>query len=491
MVEINSTWGLFRPAKFPESVGVEFASGSLRLAIVKAIPSGKEVVALVEKNIQSLSEEDTVLFISQFLSKHNAKSSRAIYIVPSEMVITKNIELPSRDPKEIQDIVNLQASRHTPYGREEITVDFINLGLTSKNYTKIMLVIVNREVVRRNFEILKHSGIEPEKISFSSEAMAQALSQALKHQKDPVPYALIHVDTAFTVCNVFLADTVIFIRSIPLGIQQLTIERERQKERLLEEIRQSLEVYRSENIDAFPSRLIITGALAEVQDLAPLLSDALRIPCENLSYANCFSFDPSARAVAESAKLSSFLGVISAAVNLDAVRINLVPEEAKLKRVFQERSRELIYSGFLLLLVFIFGCGLLLSRIYFKGAYLQKLNARFQTLHEQAQVLETDFERIRLIRQHLMGRGLSLRVIGEFYRLLPEQTLVTELNFDKAKEFRFKGKADNRPTILAFVDDLNKSGVVSDAKTRSMKVQTVDGKEVVEFEIVATFSEEE
>src|SRR3972149_3451470 len=48
-----------------------------------------------------------------------------VCVVPSKLLITKNVDMPSRDRKEIDKIVDLQAGRFTPYSRNEIVIDYL------------------------------------------------------------------------------------------------------------------------------------------------------------------------------------------------------------------------------------------------------------------------------------------------------------------------------------------------------------------------------
>lgn len=491
MRDLTNTLGSFMGAKSGEIVSVEFSGSHIRLCLAKVSSGRKEIVALIEKEVQSLKEEDSIIFIQQTLAKYGVKNPRTIYVIPSELIITKNIELPSRDPNEIKDIVNLQASRHTPYGREEITIDYLTVGITPQNYTKVLLVIVNRDVVRRNFEILRKAGIEPEKISFFSETIACCLNFCFKLDKEQVPVCLIHVDTAFTVCNIVLGSQIIFVRSIPIGVQHLTVEREIQEARFVEEIKQSLEIYRNENIDNLPSRVLISGAIEGIKEVGPLVNEALKIPTEVVSYAPCFSLSQEATASYLAAKISSYLGVLSAAVSFDAVKINLVPEEAKLKRLFEERSKELIRTVSLLFSFIALVCLILLGKIYTNSVYLQKLNKRFEDLHQQAGVIEKDFTRIKLIRNYFSQKGMALEVLDEFYKLLPKKVKVSEVNFDKGKTFRFRGTAFSAAEILSFAQELNKSSYFREAKTRDISKRKEGDSEVADFEIIAAFKNKE
>ncbi|MCX7661287.1 MAG: hypothetical protein N2Z79_01215, partial [Candidatus Omnitrophica bacterium] len=123
-------------------VAIDLYANTLKLLHLKNYPDRREIKNLKIQNIASLPDEDIFKIIDNFLLETQAKKPYIIGVIPSYLVITKNIEIPSIDPKEIREIVNLQAARHTPYSHEEIAVDFINLGSFKRNYTQIILLIV-------------------------------------------------------------------------------------------------------------------------------------------------------------------------------------------------------------------------------------------------------------------------------------------------------------------------------------------------------------
>ena len=492
MSELNKVFGSLIGGKSHDVVGIEFNGGNLRLSIIKALPSRKEVVVLLDKDIQNQQKAETAQLIRQVIFNSKVKNPRTICVIPSSLIITKNVELPSQDPREIEDIVNLQASRHTPYGREGIVVDYINMGVNQKNYTKILLVIVNRDVARDNFEILKKAGIEPDKISFTSESVGVSLTKILKLEKEQVPVGIIHIDSVSTDFNVLLKGKIIFSRSIPIGVQNLESERQQQWSRFIEEIRKSLEVYKNEDVGVAPERLIVCGIPDAALELSPFLSEALKIPAEALNYQERFSFASDLQQILKSSKSSSFLGVIGAAFGYDDIAINLIPEEAKLKRTFEQRSREMMKTGALLLSIFILSCTWLLSTIYFKDIYLAKINKRFEQIHKEAEIIEKDLSRVKLINEYISLRGQSVEVLGEFYVVLPDEIKVIEIMFDREKVFAFKikGTSSSMGAIWSLVESLNGSAYFKEAKTRYTSKRKEGKEDLNDFEIEARLSKE-
>ena len=149
---------------------------SLTIASATSL-SKKEISGIFSKNINSLNDDEISKIIKQGFTELKIKNPKIICVITSQLAITKNIEIPSTDPQEIKEIINLQAGRHTPYAREEIIIDHINIGTYKNSYTKILLVIVARAAVKRHYEILAKIGLKPEKVFLPLRRLAWLLQR--------------------------------------------------------------------------------------------------------------------------------------------------------------------------------------------------------------------------------------------------------------------------------------------------------------------------
>ncbi len=206
-----------------EVIYVNLSSDNLKFAYARITPKKKEIINLSSYNIQGLPDEDISKIVKTYLTSLKLKEPEVINIISAHSTITKNIEIPSQDSKEIEDIIKLQASRHTPYSREEIIIGYINIGTYRKHYTKILLIIVTLSLVRRQIEILEKANLKVENIYFAPELMSQISPKIFKQGiTDSSLFALVHVDMNFSDFIVTSKGKLIFTRSIPVGVQQLT-----------------------------------------------------------------------------------------------------------------------------------------------------------------------------------------------------------------------------------------------------------------------------
>jgi len=473
-----------------EFIGVDFNSNTLKLAYLRPFYNKMEVSRLLTWNINGAGDADISKLLRGAFVDLKLKNPHVINIVPSNLVITKNIEIPSNDPDEIREIINLQAGRHTPYSREEIVVDYVNIGTYKNNYTKILLVIVTRGIIKRQFEILTKTGVRLEKIFFAPEGLAWFASKVMKMETRNSPRSMVHVDELVTDFTVIFDDKPVFIRSVPIGAQHLISERERYEPRFVEELKRSLEAYQNENIEKTPDMMVLSGAIDEIKNLDAALNNGLHIPVKAESYFKHLSLSAEVIKNMSLVKHVSFLSVIASIIGREEINVDLMPEEAKLSKSVEERGRDLIKTGIFVLTLFVLMCFVLISNIYFKGSYLDKLSGKEDEFNKEALALEKDFKEAGLIRKYLSGRGYSLEVLNELYALISMDTQIDDIKFDEQGRFSIRGTANTMSAVFSFVDRMEKSRYFKDVKTKYTTKRKEGTKDVTDFEILAGLEKE-
>ena len=468
-----------------ELVGIELRSQYLTVAHARASISKREVVNLLKRDINNSSDDDISRIISSSVKELKAKDPYIINVIPSHLSITKNIEIPSTDAREIKEIINLQAGRHTPYSREEIIIGYIEIGTYKNSYTKILLVIVARNIVKRHYEILDKAGLKLESVLFAPEGLAWSASKLFKLETQDAPLSLIHIDEAFTDFTVIFRNKPIFIRSISIGAKALAAERERYQPNFIEELKKSLEAYQNEDIEKSPWLIILSGAVEEIKNMESALSDALRFPVRIMPYYINSSVSGEAFKAASVEKQMSFLNVLTPLLAWGELKVDLTPEEIKLRKALEERGKDLIKTGVFVLTTIVLFFFILLSKIYFKSAYLKNLSARYKSLGEEAMELEKDFTKVSQIRRYLESRGVTLEVLAELHRIIPDNLELEDIRLEDQGKFSVKGTADSMSTVFSFVDAMEKSKYFKDAKTKHTTKRKEGTIDVTDFEITS------
>ncbi|MDD5255517.1 MAG: pilus assembly protein PilM, partial [Candidatus Omnitrophica bacterium] len=404
----------------------------------------------------------------------------------SGVVITKNIEVPSTDPQEIRDIINLQSGRHTPYSRDEIIIDYIDIGTYRQSYTKILLIIVARHIIKRHYEILERAGIKLERVLFAPEGLSNFAARILRAGTDAPPVCIVHIDEGSSDFVVSHKGKPVFVRSIPIGAWNLSEEGLVYRGRFLDEIKRSLEIYQSENIERLPSQAIVTGATESLSDLETTLSSGLQIPAKLVSYFEAFSFSEKILQGGRLSKHASFLEILAPMAAAPQLKLDLIPEEVRLRREVEERGKELIKTGVLVLTLFVLVFSILISKIYFNAAYLKSLDVRYASVNKEAKELEDRFATVGAIKNYLIRRGYSLEVLTELYMLSSQDLQLSDIRFDQQGEkFILRGSAESMSSVFSFVEKMEKSKYLKDVKTKYTTKRKDGGRDVTDFEISA------
>jgi len=314
----------------------------LRVAYLK--PSGveKEVVQVLKRDIRGISEEELPNTIRSTLDGMDIKNSHAICVIPSSLTTMKNIEIPSLDPQEIQSIVNLQAGRHTPYSREEIIIGYINIGVYQRNYSKILLVIANRSVIKKKLDILSLTGFRIEKVLFAPETTACFYSLVLNLSTAENPIGIIDVGSVSTDFIVCFKDRAIACRNIPLGMSHLVAEGPAGQTKLLDEFKKSVESYRNEDIEKMPESYILTTDNDQMKNLRPVLQEALGTTVKIVPYLDNIKNLSSVRKSITEMGEESFLDIIAPTIVDHMTQVDLIPEEIKAERAIQTQGFEVL-----------------------------------------------------------------------------------------------------------------------------------------------------
>lgn len=469
-------------------VGIDLSGNNLKLVQLSVSLNKAEVVNILNRSIIGLSDDDIAKMLREIFGGLKIKTPAVIDIIPSYSLITKNIEIPSTDRREISEIINLQAGRHTPYSREEIVVDYIEIGTYKNNYTKILLIILARSVVKRQYEILAKAGLRLEKVLLGAEGLACSAAKIFKSENENFPVNLVHIDEGSTDFAVVFKNRLLFIRSIPIGAQHLSGEREKYELKFVEELRRSLEVYQNEDIEKNPNLLILTGAVEDLKSLEAVLGNLMHLPIRSVDYIKNLSIGESAVKAASAARQLSFLNIIASLLSWEKAKVDLMPEEIKLGKTLEEKGRELIKTGIFVLTIFVLLFSILLNKIYFKGVYLKKLDAKYQPLSQEAGKLEGDFTKISLIKNYLSGRGYSLEVLTELYNIASAGLRLSDIKFDEQERFSIRGTADSMSTVFSFVENMEKSKYFKEVRTRYTTKRKEGSRDVTDFEIVSTLN---
>jgi len=454
--------------------------------LTSKITGEKQLERFASVELQNLSPDDAAAAIKKTIQEFNLTNPKLIGVVPSNFVVSRNIEIPSRDPNEIREILSLQASRHTPYARDEIVIDHIDLGLFKDVYTRVLFIIAPRKIITRYYSIAAKAGMEIEKVVFSPEAVARACWEGLDLLDEKPPIAVLNIAGSLSEFMVIDRGLVYFVRSIPVGAKHLAAAPEAYKSRFIAELRKSLDAYHSENIGLLPSKIFVGGSAKNLSEAIREAEEALTIPIKIFSETEALSLDPKFRDQAASENWP-LLTVGAAGGQYESLTVDLSPEESKIKRSLEERSKQVIKCGILGMIFFGLMCLGIGSHIYFKAAKLQVLENKYAPIQKEVEALEKTYERVRIVKTHLAKKGEALETIVGIAGMIPKDLYLTEIKYDaSSRRLGVKGSSYYQNLIFALVDEMEKSVLLHEAETKYITGRKEGKIEVSDFEIVAS-----
>ena len=465
-------------------VSVCLSGDNVKLAYARLSPTRKEIIDLVSYDIQGLSDEEITKSIRTSLAALKLHAPEVIVTVPSHATIAKNIEIPSLVRQEIREIVDLQAGRHTPYSREEIIIDYINIGTFRENYTKILLIIVTLSVVRRQIEILENAGLKVEKVYFSPEIITRVSSSLLKLGRGEAVHTIVHIDTHFSDFINVCKGEVVFVRSIPIGRHHLRSEQERYEMRFIEEIKKSLETYQSEDIGPMPEEMILTGAIREGDEIQGLLGKILFMPVTIFHYLLHAPMGSEELKKSLAVSQDSFLDVIAPVIYAGNVSVNLIPEEVKLRMKFEEKSKDLVTSGVYVLTILALLCLVFIGQIFVKASYLKKLTDKYEPVIESSRSLEKSFSQMHAVKMELNNRESAINVLAELHRLIPQDIQLTAVKFSLSGNVSLEGNSRTMATVFSFIGVMEESDLFKSVESRRTTKRKIGEGEIVDFDII-------
>ncbi|MDP8265933.1 MAG: PilN domain-containing protein [Candidatus Aceula meridiana] len=466
------------------SIIAHLTEQTLKLALIKPFQKNAQVSRLAIIDIKGLSDQDITSKVKTSLSEFGVVKAETVCALSPNATTTKNIEIPSVDPHEIKSIIDLQAGRHTPFSREEIIIGYINFGIYQKNYSKILLVIVNCNVIFRQIKILQDTGLSVHHVLFTPETKVGFYTSIFGAALDDAPVGIINIGKEYTDFTVMLHGTAIACRSIPVGLAQITEDKETAEKKLGDELKQSIDSYQNEDIEQLPKEYILFDVGEDIKGLEFIIAEQLKVPVKTVSYVDRLNFSPEAKKIIEQNKDESFFDVISPGFLKEPGKIDFIPEEISMQRSIEEQGREGIKLGALAIIFLIIIGVIFMSKVYFKNTLLEKIKSEYRATERQARELERTSTKTRIVKSYLNSRLVPLEALRELYFIIPDEIYLKSFIIDEKGRITIDGTSDSMSQVFALVGTLENSELFKGVKTKSTTAKKERGKDVASFEIV-------
>jgi Tfp pilus assembly PilM family ATPase len=404
--------------------------------------------------------------------------------VPTHLCTARLFSLPSVEPKEIRDIVELQAEKHTPYAREEILSDFRIIERDRAGYSRVLLAIAHQDVVHRPVRLVETLGLNLDRVAAELEGLIAWCRLARPAGKGPAAEAalVVDMDGGTTTLLVMQRGHPTFQRSLAMGAEQLADDPVHTAERLVVEVQRSLEALETEWGLPRVQEVIITGSPQGLAELKPTLERGLELPVRLAPSWEQMPLAGPAAAAIERLPAVSFTGLLGLALGPEP-EINLTPQPARLRQAFEARARELVLLGCQALGVLLLASILLISRAQKAESHYAALQRLHAGAAPPAEEVERALGQLEFVKTQLRQRGQLLDAVAVLAAQTPGGTRWNALTFTRGEALVLKGTSATLPQVYEFAAALRTAGAFAEVETARVAKRPDQEEGITDFEL--------
>jgi hypothetical protein len=274
-----------------------------------------------------------------------------------------------------------------------------------------------------------------------------------------------------------------FTRSIPVGANQIYQFKESILPKFVEEAKKSIEAFQAEDVGKNPSIIYVTGAVKYRDIVCSSISQGLGTEAKPFILRDSLAVNPQCEANLEPEDGATILSAVACASEAGQLKLNLIPDEVKLQRRFEEKARKVITAGILAMVIFFQFCLILVAKMYSKERFLLYLKGKYKENIGEAEKLGNISERTGSILKYIEDRNAVIEVLVKLSEMLPEDIYLKGVTMDKEGKVFIKGTSKTMSRIFVFVKDLETSGFFTSVKTEYTESKKQDGEDVSDFGI--------
>ena len=354
------------------AVVVEIGAKWLKIVQCELSGAGMAVSKMHLEKFESISELSQVISTS-FKAEKFAKVP-VIGCLPRDAVNIRMLDLPSTDPAEIADMIDLQAGKLTPYSKSEIVSDYRIVGSTRNGYTKVMLAIVQRSVLREHYYVLEDTGIDVGVMTVSSEGILGWMACDSNGVTKAGGVAVLDIDATFSDLTVFVDGQLAFTRCVRIGADQLMSDPEQWRDKLAQEVKHAVESCHNELPGLQLGSVYVVGAGHNIDGIVQHMGAELDIHAVEIDSMECAIKKPTRPSVSDpvyhGVSLTTLLGM---GLDPDAIEFNMIPDSVSLRRNLVVGANDLSRFAVLLMALLAVSSLFALVNIGWRSAKLESM----------------------------------------------------------------------------------------------------------------------
>ncbi|MCX5665552.1 MAG: pilus assembly protein PilM [Candidatus Omnitrophica bacterium] len=459
-------------------VGLEIGDRYLKMAASKPSKESPGSFQLAAKPIQGLKDEDVSKAIKELIEKSAVKTGTVVISLPRNLVTMRNLHLPSHDPEEISQMIDLHISRIVPYKKEEISFDHLSLRTDSLGYTAEVLAIVHKDVLKRYQGIVENAGLDIDGIFLSTYGVWQWTVDKFKSEiNDQDLYLLLDIDSTYTDFIIFNKDNILFSRTLAFELKDVIPNSETNK--LMGEIKQSLLIFhKNESINKKPLAIFVSGSYDD--NIMDAIRREFTIPVNMVPAPATQASRIKDTVLPKEASMTAVTEFIS---DDKGEKLSFALPEMLIRRSLKEKTRELTILGTTLIYLFAAIMAFFWGRQYNQQFYLKRLVNRNTLIERDVGSLLGQYKRMSFVKDFLYRRSVPMLLIDELGKMTPPEIVLNYIAIENNEAVTIRGQGLKLSDVFKFVTTLENSKYFKDVSTKSTRTKKVKERDVTDFEI--------
>lgn len=199
----------------------EITESHLKFVQVKTLGGRPVIIAAEVLPIDKKSDDEITRIIRECVNKYNIQSEDLIVSVPRHLAILKQMRLPSIHEDELRKMAGLQLINQIPYSVDDIIFDIVILEKSHGGYTKVLVIIVHKEISHRLIKLFTDAGCSLSRLILSSLGILGWLNYMESRRKisKKEPLAVINFDSQHSEISFCYHKTFLYSRNVNYGIR--------------------------------------------------------------------------------------------------------------------------------------------------------------------------------------------------------------------------------------------------------------------------------
>jgi len=498
--------------------GIEIGQDSIK--VVQGISEWRKsrikIITLLAEEIKNNDEKSAKL--KHIINNLKVKPKKVIACIPRSLVTIRYLDLPSISKKEIAHMVQFQAEKQLPYSKEELVTAFKVIESNKDGYSRVMLVLVHRDVINKQLELLGGLKLNPEYIELSSQAAASAFIK--EHPGENKVVAFIDIDIFSVDIQIIFNGKLVYTRNISLSenrtqeflLEEITkslnsylgerrIEKDRrieqdsnykeEEKRKLENRRLRMERTKSPSANRHDKNISSIFISGNVQpDSIDKLSNAFHTPVEAFNLMNRLPVDEKIlSSVGEyRGSICSIVGLVS---NFPEAVLNLLPDEIKMQKQIREKRKHYLVLASQCASILLLILGIFMRNIYDKQNTLKWLDIEIKKTNPIAKEVNKRAKRLRVIKKQIDTKNSCLDILHELHKIIPDTISLSTLDYQLNNTLKIKGQSKALSDALGLIDILEKSSCFKNVQLKSSNMRRLRNMEVADFYIQCEIESQE